>query len=81
MLQLYQTSGSATNIQEGTSMYASNAGAGYSVAHLFARVTISGATTYEILHYASNTETTHGFGIATENSTEIYTVGKIFKES
>ena len=81
MIQLYQTSGSATNIQEGTSMYASAGGAGFNVAHLFARVTISGATTYEIRHYAESTETTFGFGIGTDLSTEIYTVVKIFKES
>ena len=81
MIQLYQTSGSATNIQEGTSMYASAGGAGYNVAHLFARVTISGATTYEIRHYGESTETTYGFGIGTDLSTEIYTVVKIFKES
>ena len=81
MIQLYQTSGSATNIQEGTSMYAVNSYQGFNVAHLFARVTISGATTYEIRHYAESTVSTYGLGIGTDLSTEIYTVVKIFKES
>lgn len=81
MIQLYQTSGSATNIQEGTSMYAVNSYQGFNVAHLFARVTISGATTYEIQHYGEITESTYGFGIGTDLSTEIYTVVKIFKEA
>lgn len=81
MIKLYQTSGTAGNVVTGTSMYATNASAGYNIARLFARFTISEATTYEIQHYAESSETTYGFGVGTDLSTEIYTVVKIFKET
>ena len=80
MIKLYQTSGTPANVATGTSMYASSGGAGFSRADVFARFTISGATTYEIQHYAETSETTYGFGVGTDLSTEIYTVVKIFKE-
>ena len=81
MIKLYQTSGTPGNVVTGTSEYATNGGAGFNRAMLFARFTISQATTYEIRHYAETTESTYGFGVGTDMSTEIYTIVKIFKES
>lgn len=81
MIKLYQTSGTPANVATGTSMYGSSVAAGFSLTHVFARFTISGATTYEIQHYSESTESQYGFGVGTDLSTEIYTVVKIFKES
>ena len=80
MIKLYQTSGTPGNVVTGTSEYATSGGAGFNRAMLFVRFTISQATTYEIQHYAETTESTYGFGVGTDMSTEIYTIVEIFKE-
>ncbi len=81
MIKLYQTSGTPANVVTGTSEYASSSYQVQTRSFLFTRFTISGATTYEIQHYAATTQSQYGFGIGTDLSTEIYTLVKIFKES
>ena len=81
MIKLRQTSGTAADIVFGTAEYAKDSYQSYTRSFLSTRVTISGATTYEIQHRSEGTQTTYGFGIAADFSTEIYTLVKIFKES
>ena len=79
MIKLYQTSGTPADIAFGTSGYGDMSVMTFSF--LNARVTLSGATTYEIRHKCSNTKTNNGFGVQTNMAAEIYAVVKIFKES
>ena len=80
-IKLRQTSGTAADIVLGTAEYAKDSYQGYTRSFLSTRVTISGATTYEIQHRSEVSMSTYGFGIGANFSTEIYTIVKIFKES
>jgi len=81
MIKLRQTSGTAADIVFGTAEYCKDSYQGNNRSFLSTRVTISGATTYEIQHRCETTMNTYGFGVATDWATEIYTLVKIYKEA
>ena len=80
--RLYDVTNSAVK-QYGSNEYSSNA-AGYAVTRsmLEARVTITGATAYEIQHRCEDTVSGFGFGVNNNFGGEsIYTIVSIFKEA
>jgi len=81
MIKLRQTSGTPADIVFGTAEYTKDAYLSYNRSFLSARVTISGATTYEIQHRSEATFASFGFGIGANFSTETYTLVKIYKEA
>ena len=54
---------------------------GESKSFVYARVTITGATTFRVEHRCSTSRTTNGFGVGHNFGPEKYTVVKIFKEA
>ena len=81
-IKLYQTSGTPADIAFGTAEYAnSNEGNVANRSFLFCRVTISTSTEYEIRQKSGLSKSTNGMGVQSNNSVEIYTVVKIFKEA
>ena len=81
MIKLYQTSGTPADIAFGTSAYTGHASGVQTNSFLVARVTISGATTYEIRHKCVNTKTNNGFGENTGLGVEKYLIVEIYKEA
>ncbi len=81
-IKLYQTSGTQADIAFGTAEYANaNEGNVANRSFLFCRVTISTSTDYEIRQRSSATKSNNGRGVQSNQSVEIYTVVKIFKEA
>jgi len=81
-IKLYQTSGTQADIAFGTAEYANaNEGNVANRSFLFCRVTISTSTDYEIRQRSSTTKSNNGRGVQSNQSVEIYTVVKIFKEA
>lgn len=76
--KLYDVTASA-DVALGTSEYTSAQAQTRNV--VTARVTISGATTYEIRHKCYNTKTNNGFGENNGYGVEIYLIVEIYKES
>ena len=81
-LRLYNATDSS-EVQLGVNAYSREATSdlGYSDAFLYARVTITSATAFEIQHRSTQTRVTNGFGAVTGMGVEIYTTVKIFKEA
>ena len=78
MAKLYDVTASADRAF-GTSEYTNAAAMNRSI--VIARVTISGATTYEIRHKCANTKASNGFGESTGLGVEKYLIVEIYKES
>ena len=81
MIKLRQTSGTPADIAFGTSVYAGSSVTLSNTSVLATRLTITGATTYEIQHDCTETSTTYGFGVGGDRGVEKYTVVKIYKEA
>ena len=81
MIKLRQISGTATNIAFGTAEYCKDSYQGNNRSFLSTRFTITGETSYEIQHRGETTNSTYGFGVGSDMSTEIYTIVKIWKEA
>ena len=81
-LRLYNATDSS-EVQLGPNSYSreTTGDLGYDDAHLFARVTITGATAFEIQHRGMTSRSNNGFGVPTNMGVEIYTTVKIFKEA
>ena len=81
-IRLYNATDSS-EVQLGPSSYSREATSdlGYDDAHLFARVTITSATAFEIQHRSMTDRSNNGFGVPTNFGAEIYTTVKIFKEA
>ena len=77
MAKLYDVTASA-DVALGTSEYTS--AQAQTRSFITARVTISGATTYEIRHKCYNTKVNNGFGEHTGIGVEKYTLVEIYKE-
>ena len=77
MAKLYDVTASA-DVALGTSEYTS--AQAQTRSFFTARVTISGATTYEIRHKCYNTKVNNGFGENTGIGVEKYTIVEIYKE-
>ena len=78
--RLYNATDGAV-VQYGMSAHSSDGNSGNSIAHVYARVTISGAKAFEIQHRCSNTDG-EGFGLANSfGNNQIYTLVEIFKEN
>lgn len=82
MARLYDITGSAV-VRHGMATMSDTGGDGdTSIAFVFARHTITSSNTYEVQHRCSTSESTEGFGRATDfGNVEKYTMVKIFKES
>ena len=80
-VRLYNVTASSV-VQLGPNAYARNAtgDVGTSSAKVFARVTISGTTAFQIQHRCLTTRSTTGFGVDGNWGPEIYTTVKIYKE-
>lgn len=73
-------SGGTTVIGYGTAEYCENTKAVISRSIGLARVSITGATSYEIEHRCETTVTTYGLGVESTISPSIYTIVEIYKE-
>ena len=78
MAKLYDVTASA-DVALGTSEYTS--AQAQTRSFITARVTISGATTYEIRHKSGATKSSNGFGESTNIDVEKYLIVEIYKES
>jgi hypothetical protein len=79
-MRLYNVTSSSV-VQAGQSGFAASSYNVHNHPQVFARVTITGSTTFEIQQRFARTETTYGFGVQGNVGVEIYTVVRIFKEA
>ena len=79
-MRLYNVTSSSV-AQSGQSGYANSSYNVLNFPQVFARVTITGSTTFEIQQQFVNTVATYGFGVQGNFGLEIYTVVKIYKEA
>ena len=79
--RLYNATDSSV-VQYGTNAYASNTTNAQIRSTVFARVTITAGTTFEIQHRAQVAQANTGFGVDNDfGGTSIFTIVKIFKEA